>query len=181
MASEDQSLYQSLRALSGTGFQNAIYKWLKGKIHHDNVSILQPKRLQPILPNKRRPPHQFFCLQLHTPIGSIIGDTDIVVFDKAAKKPIIIISCKRSIRERLTESLYYKGLYERMYGIRLPLFVVTDDPDLEFGTGEKPKKARILATFENAFIYSTNPKTEVSGCVKYIDSLINDIYRIAAI
>jgi hypothetical protein len=168
-------------ALTGHDFQNDIYNWLIENIHHDNVSILQPKKLKPILPNRRQPPNKFFCLQLHTPIGSIIGDTDIVVFDRAAKKPIIIISCKRSIRERLTESLYYKGLYERMYGIRLPLFVVTDDPDLEFGTGEKPKKARILATFENTFVYSTNPETEVSGCVKFIDSLINDVRRVAAI
>ncbi len=181
MAMINQSQHQSLVALIGTDFQNAIYNWLIENIKHDNVSILQPKRLKPVLPNERGPPNKFFCLQLHTPIGSIIGDTDIVVFDKAAKKPIIIISCKRSIRERLTESLYYKGLYERMYGIRLPLFIVTDDPDLEFGTEKKPRKARILATFENAFVYSTNPETEASGCVKSIDSLVNDVRRVAAI
>ena len=66
-----------------------------------------------------------------------------------------------------------------MYGSRLPLFFVTKDLGLELGTQNKPKKARVLATYENIFVYSSNPNTSFGGCVHSINTLINDIGRVS--
>jgi len=74
----------------------------------------------------------------------ILGDVDIgVVKDGRA---IVVVSCKLSLHNRLTETLFYSLLYYRV-GIR----VVLATPDLgqsgrsEWGTSKQPTKNRLLA------------------------------------
>jgi hypothetical protein len=51
-------------------------------------------------------------MQIFTAFGDVIGDTDIVVYDKKLKKPLILVSCKTSFRERMSQSLFHLFLYQ---------------------------------------------------------------------
>ena len=176
-----QSAHQAGVIKRGIKFQNIIYRLIADEIKDPRIRVLQPNCATTYPRNKRPEKSNFPCLQIHTAAGSIIGDTDILIYDTKLKRPVIIISCKHSVRERITESLYYKRLYDELYGSKIKLFFVTADPDTEFGTNEKPTKPRILATKEDAFVFSTNPKTSFGGVVKPIDSLVNEIYRVMSL
>lgn len=179
---QSQSDHQSGVQKRGRKFQNYVYRWIKSELKDPRISVLQPNCATVYPKDKKCPRKSLFpCLQIHTPIGSIIGDTDIVIYNKELKKPVIIISCKHSVRERITESLYYKNLYDELYGSNIKLFFVTADPDTEFGTDTKPTKPRIPAMKEGAFVFSQNPKTSFSGVVKPFDSLISEIYRVLSL
>jgi hypothetical protein len=173
---ETQSSHQSKASKSGRRFEDEIYQLLVDQITDPEVSILRP-RTQVYKPNTKKSGRRYACLTLHTTIGSIIGDTDIVIFNKKKKEPLVIISCKTSLHGRITESLYYARLYRERYP-QLPQFFVTSDNHIEFGSEAKPRKSRVLATYENIFVYSWNPKTILGGCIKSKDSFIEDIKRV---
>lgn len=175
---ETQSGHQSKASKSGKKFEDEVYQLLIDNIDNPKVAILRP-RTHVYKPDERKTGRRYACLTLHTNIGSIIGDTDIVIFSKQKKVPLAIISCKTSLHGRITESLYYARLYREKYG-QLPNFFVTSDNDKEFGSEEKPRKSRVLATYENIFVYSWNPTTILGGCVKSKDSFIDDIKRVIA-
>ena len=121
---------------------------------------------------------RYHCLEIHTTAGSIMGDTDIVIFNKRRAVPICIVSCKLSLHSRDTESLYYARLYRDQIAKTLPFFFVTKDVNKnrsELGSVEKPTKPRILFQYENISVYSSNPKTQIGGCVKPISKLIPDL------
>jgi len=176
-----QSDHQAGVIKRGKKFQTYIYRLIADEIKDPRIRVLQPNCATTYPKNKKPKKAAFPCLQIHTAAGSIIGDTDIVIYDTKLKKPVIIISCKHSVRERITESLYYKKLYDEIYGSKIKLFFVTADPDTEFGTEKKPTKPRILATREDAFVFSTNQETSFGGVVKPIDTLINEIYRVVSL
>lgn len=175
-AVETQSSHQSKASKSGKAFEDEIYELLVREIQSPKLSIHRP-RTHVYKPHVKSPRRRYACLTLHTPIGSIIGDTDIVIFNKEKKEPLVIISCKTSLHGRITESLYYARLYREKYG-QLPQFFVTRDNHREFGSEEKPRKSRVLATYEHIFVYSWNPKTILGGVVKSKDSFIDDIKRV---
>jgi len=108
-----------------------------------------------------------------------IGDTDIVVYSKKKRTPIVVISCKTSLRERYTQSLYSARLYRDKYGVTLPFFIVTRDTDLELGSEKHMRKPRLLADFERVAIYSTNSRTSKGGGVYARTDLIPAIGRLA--
>ncbi|MGA2105044.1 MAG: BsaWI family type II restriction enzyme [Methanoregula sp.] len=172
--------HQSYVSRSGNEFQNEIYKIIfNGLNDNEKVSVAQPlSRITATPPNKEHKSKRFACLEIHTPRGSIIGDTDIVIFNKKQARPACIVSCKTSLHSRNTESLYYARLYRDMHGKTLPFFFVTKDKTIELGSVDNPTKPRVLFEYENISVYSTNPKTQLGGCIKSISQLIPDLKRI---
>lgn len=176
---ENDSVAQSKRAKSGNEFEHEIYDYLSNELKDNSkIKLLRP-RTQVYLPGSKRP-HELSCMQITTPYGDIVGDTDIVVYHTKRGIPLMIVSCKTSIRERLTQSIFHLYLYRKKYP-DIKLFFVTKDNDLEFGTIKKPNKNRILAESENVYCYSKNPSTEYGGCIHPFDSMIVDIKRMAGI
>ncbi len=171
--------HQSYVSRSGNEFQNEIYTMIFDGLHdNEKVMVAQPSsRITATPPNKERKSRRFACLEIHTPRGSIIGDTDIVIFNKKQARPVCIVSCKTSLHSRNTESLYYARLYRDMYGKALPFFFVTKDNTIELGSVDEPTKPRVLFEYENISVYSTNPKTELGGCIKSVSQLIRDLKR----
>jgi hypothetical protein len=173
---------QSKRSSSGYAFERKIFAELKKSISNSL------KKKGCILVYGREPkfkekyPEIWRSLSIRTPIGSCTGDTDIILFDDRRKEPFAIISCKTSLRERITESLYYMRFYKGCYR-RFLLFVVTEDKGYilkgkwksELGTNSKPTKTRVLADKEGVSVYSTNPNTIFGGCVKPRTQLESDI------
>lgn len=168
---------------SGHEFQDEIYTTIfKGLQDNERVVVAQPSpKISASPPDKERKSKRYACLEIHTPVGSIIGDTDIVIFNKKRYLPVCIVSCKTSLHARNTESLYYARLYRDKYGKDLPFFFVTKDKSKnksELGSISKPTKPRVLFEYENVAVYSTNPKTQLGGCIKSISQLIPDLKRI---
>jgi hypothetical protein len=174
--------HQSYVSRSGNEFQNEIYTIIfNGLKDNEKVVVAQPSP-RPIItaPNIVRKSKRYACLEIHTPVGSIIGDTDIVIFNKKRSLPICIVSCKTSLHSRNTESLYYARLYRDKYGKDLPFFFVTKDKNKnksELGSVDKPTKPRVLFEYENISVFSTNSKTQLGGCIKSISQLIPDLKR----
>ena len=176
---ENNSEAQSRRSKNGAAFEKEVYDHLDKEIgSHPKIKLLRP-RTRVYLPGSKRP-HELSCMQITTPYGDIIGDTDIVVYHTTRKIPLMIVSCKTSIRERLAQSILHLYLYKKMYP-NIKLFFVTLDTDVEFGTLDKPRKPRILAESENVYCYSTNPLTAMGGCIHPFENMIVDIKRMAGI
>jgi hypothetical protein len=116
-----------------------------------------------------------------TPWGDVIGDTDIVIFDRKRNKPLILVSCKVSFRERMSQSLFHWFLYRAEKHPDIKLFFVTKDPDLEFGSRENPRKWGVLAAHLGVYCYSQNPKTECWGTIFPFKNMIKDLKRMSRI
>jgi hypothetical protein len=175
----DNSIAQSLRSKSGYRFEKEVFEYLDDEIgNHPKINLLRP-RTKAYLPGSTRP-HTFSCMQITTPYGDIIGDTDIVVYHTKRKTPLMLISCKTSLRERLAQSLFHYYLYKKTYS-NIKLFFVTKDKSLELGTLERPNKNRILLESESVYCYSLNDHTEFGGCVHPFENMIVDIKRMAGI
>ncbi len=170
---------QGRRAKAGSSFEEEVFNYLNKELgDNPKIRLLRPRTLVYLPGSKRKCP--FCCMQINTPFGDVIGDTDIVVFHVKRNIPLIIVSCKTSLRERLASSLYNLHLYRRKYS-DIKLFFVTKDNDLEFGTEKKPNKNRILSISEGIFCYSQNPKTDFGGCIHPFEYMIIDIKRMAGI
>jgi hypothetical protein len=176
---ENNSAAQSRRSKGGYSFEKEVFDYLKAEIgNHPKINLLRP-RSRVYLPGSTRP-HTFSCMQITTTYGDIIGDTDIVVYHVKRKIPLMLISCKTSIRERLAQSLFHLYLYRKKYP-DIKLFFVTKDNDLELGSIAEPNKNRILLESESVYCYSRNPETELGGCVHPFESMVVDIKRMAGI
>ena len=177
---ENNSDAQSRRVLSGNQFEREIFEYIKNEIgNNPNIILLKP-RTQVYPPGSDRD-YEFSCMQIMTAHGDIIGDTDIVIYDKKRKKPLILVSCKISLRERMSQSLFHLFLYRAEKYSDIKLFFVTKDPDLEFGTRERPRKWGVLAAHLGVYCYSQNPATEFWGTIFPFENMIKDLKRMSRI
>jgi hypothetical protein len=171
---------QRRRKKSGEEFEREIFEYIKKEIgDHPKITLLQPRTH--VYPPGSKRNYEFSCMQIKTANGDVIGDTDIVVYHKTHKKPLILISCKTTFRERMAQSLFHWYLYRQELHSDLKLFFVTTDRDLEFGTKERPKKWGVLAAYLNVYCYSKNPKTEHWGTIYPFENMIVDLKRMAGI
>ncbi|MFN3422611.1 MAG: BsaWI family type II restriction enzyme, partial [Armatimonadota bacterium] len=117
--------------------------------------------------------------------GIILGDVDIGVVK--AKRAIIVVSCKLSLHNRLTETLFYSLLYYQK-GIR----VVLATPDKgqagrsEWGTLKRPTKNRLLARcflsgvyigYDTGLFPPPEVRAEFGDVVRPLEDLPKDIQR----
>jgi hypothetical protein len=114
----------------------------------------------------------------------IFGDVDIVVAKD--EEPLVIVSCKLSLHNRLTETLFWSILYHQQ-GVRVVL--VTPDKGhggrSEWGQPNRPNKNRQLARRFLAGVYVENHpdfcpstvKTRFGDVVKPLKQLPEDIRR----
>ena len=175
---ETNSSAQRRRAKSGRDFENRVFNDLTIGIGTDaKIQLLRP-RTQVYPPGVKRQ-HTFACLQIKTNFGEIIVDSDIVAWKPKTQKPVALISCKTSVRERLMQSIGNREMYRKGNEYNPALYFVTLDNDLEFGTTRKPKKYRIVASYMDVNVYSLNPLTEFSGCIYPYDQMITDLKRIS--
>ncbi|MFA4849711.1 MAG: BsaWI family type II restriction enzyme [Methanoregula sp.] len=177
---ENNSDAQSRRVISGNEFEREIFEYIKNEIgDNGDIAILKPKTH--VYPPGSDRDYEFSCMQIKTPHGDVIGDTDIVVFDRKRNKPLILVSCKISLRERMSQSLFHWFLYKAEKDPEIKLFFVTKDPDLEFGTRENPRKWGVLAAHLGVYCYSQNPETESWGTIYPFGNMIRDLKRMSRI
>jgi hypothetical protein len=176
---ENNSEAQSRRSKNGNEFEKEVFEYLQNELGSEpKIKLLRP-RTQVYLPGSKRP-QELSCMQINTPYGDIIGDTDIVIYHMKRNIPLMLVSCKTSIRERLSQSIFHLYLYRKKHP-DIKLFFVTKDNDLELGSTTRANKNRILAESENVYCYSQNPLTEFGGCVHPFKQMIVDIKRMAGV
>ncbi len=114
----------------------------------------------------------------------VFGDVDIVV--ARDNQPMVIVSCKLSLHNRLTETLFWSVVYKQV-GIRVVL--VTPDKGhsgrSEWGSPKRPNKNRQLARRFLSGVYVENHpqfcpptvKTQFGDIVRPLNQLPQDILR----
>jgi hypothetical protein len=182
-SSDDVSDDQRKRNESGTALELSTFYNLKKeselKLEEYHMSLLYGKTL------KSERPDIWGRMEFYTPGGSFVGDIDIVLYHEYEHKPILIISTKTSLRERLYQVLCTYFMYKEKYPGILVWFV-TDDVgrgknkrwQSELGSEIKPTKPRMLGNRYNIPIFSSNTNTSYGGCVKPISQLSKDIIRV---
>lgn len=169
---------QGNRKKDGDAFEDKVFTDLSNALgENSKIQLLRPKT-QVYPPGSKRQ-HAFACLQIKTNVGEVIGDSDIVAWKPKSQKPVAIISCKTSVRERLMQSIGNREMYRKNTEYNPALYFVTMDKDLEFGTHAKPRKYRIVASFMNVSVYTLNPNTEISDSIYPYEQMITDLKRIS--
>lgn len=140
---------QADRSKTGGEFEEKIHSRLD-KHKFENVTLTMKKSNLPESVKE--------SLYIKYPDGSTVyPDADIVVHN--SKKPLAVISCKKSIRERLTQTQAWEMHYkEELNTIKttidnLKFFFVTADPDGELEKGRKPRK--IASTLSGTFVVNS--------------------------
>lgn len=125
---------QSNRSKTGTEFEDRVRSLLE-EYQIEGISITTKKSN---LPNSVEEQ-----LQIKYPDGEqVFPDADIVVHNES--EPLAVVSCKKSIRERLTQTQSWYNSYNDVDHLEtsldhLPFFFVTSDPDGELDEGRKPR------------------------------------------
>lgn len=116
---------------------------------------------------------------------SILPDGDIIIYDPKSIEVLAIISCKNSLRERYTQTLYWK-LKLSLDPITKPIkmyFITLDKetgkkPELDIHLKNGPTKSRILLEHEMDGVYVGRELRDKSEKVKEFDKFIDDLKKI---
>lgn len=123
---------QSWRSKSGDFLEYFVEGWLHSKFKDHNIDLKVERENG--VPKKAKEQ-----IKMNFSGKNKYPDMDIVVFEEGAQfgaKPVCIISCKTSSRERVSQTLFWKLAMEKKE-INIPFFYVTSDPDNELNKGRK--------------------------------------------
>ncbi len=118
----------------------------------------------------------------------ILPDGDIIIYNPKNGEVKAVISCKVSVRERFSQTLYWKlklSLNKRTSKIKV-YFVTVDKewnkkktgfkkPSLDIKNGKEPTKPRILLEYEMDGVYVAREMQKESNKVKMFDKFIDDL------
>lgn len=172
----------------GASWEAYVAKFLSDSLSRDGYSVYREQEIPPEvreqLSLKAGSLWSEIDLEMIGDVGLIFGDVDIVV--TKGTKPLVIVSCKLSLHNRLTETLFWSILYYQ-HDIRVVL--VTPDKGhggrSEWGTPNRPNKNRQLARRFLAGVYVENHpafcpptvKTRFGDIIKPLSQLPEDIRR----
>mgnify|MGYP001584483354 CR=1 FL=1 len=113
---------------------------------------------------------------------SIMPDGDIIIYRPDSGAVVAIISCKNSLRERYTQTLYWKlklSLDPVTKSIKM-YFITLDKeegkkPELDINKNGKPTKSRVLLEYEMDGVYVGRNLKDESNKVKMFDKFIDDL------
>jgi hypothetical protein len=115
------------------------------------------------------------------------GDVDLVVINKnRSDKPLAVISCKTSLHGRFSETLFYSIVWKQQIPRIVVIFATPDKGrqakkrrwESEWGTENKPTKARLLAEKYLDGVYIGNVRTYLSGKIKPLKDLPEDLEKL---
>ena len=121
----------------------------------------------------------------------ILPDSDIVIYNPKTAGVKAIISCKSSVRERFSQSLYWKvklSTNERTKDVKMYFITVDKEynekktgfkkPSLDIQGNKEPTKPRILLEYEMDGVYVTRDMKNESDKVKMFDKFIDDFKKL---
>ena len=176
---------QSWRNESGAMLENLVVYFIQEevrKLGYDLVTDEQIKKTSQtdeVMSKVRR------NLVIHYGAYSVLPDGDIIIYKPADSKVMAIISCKNSLRERYTQTLYWKlklSLDPVTKSIKM-YFITLDKengkkPELDINKNGKPTKSRILLEYEMDGVYVGRDLKDESDKVKMFDKFIGDLKKL---
>lgn len=160
---------QSDRTKSGKQFEKFVFDYIdKTCLSKHNISVFSGSDIQSVRPDI------YQKIRLSPACGGFIGDVDILLFDEDIKSPLLIISTKTSIRERLYQVLCTKYMYSGIYP-NIQVWFVTKDISNELNYTRQPFK---LATYFNIPCYVSRTDGYFGGVVKPLSDLNSDLKHI---
>lgn len=161
---------QSQVSTSGAAWQNHVKNFVNSKMTSTDMKIIDGNEA-------KKKPELARVLSITVPgqAESSWGDIDLVLVKKVdgQLRPLAVISCKTSIRERITQTLFYSVLLKG----KVKFFLATKDPD--WGTREKPNKRRQLSRgFLDGVYVEDNKVTKFGDIVKKLSDLSTDILNL---
>lgn len=172
---------QSWKAFKGKNYEKLIQFILKNEVEKIGLKIIngnfleRSKNLSTELDRlKRNLAVDFGEFGLHLP------DVDIIIYDPKKTEVIAVISSKITLRERITQTGYWKlKLLQSDITKNIKVFFVTPDEDGTLSNINPPKKGRAIVEIDTDGAYvMTETEIEESDKVKMFGNLITDLLKI---
>ncbi|ABS60389.1 MULTISPECIES: BsaWI family type II restriction enzyme [Fervidobacterium] len=146
---DERSRNQAWRSCKGALYEYAVFKYIENIIEkNENLKgKIEVKMGDEVIENYKK--------QIAIENWSdIIPDVDILLVDKKENSVIAILSCKTSLRERLTETAFWKRELEAKGKVgKIKLFFITTDKDEELKI--ETNRYIILHIIDYTFVTST--------------------------
>jgi len=121
---------QAWKTCKGSLYEYAVFRYIQNIVENDDIlkdKIIVMMGDEALISHKDQIVIRNWC--------DIFPDVDILIIDKQTNSVIAILSCKTSLRERLTETAFWKRELEKTRDItEIKLVFVTTDKDNELRT-----------------------------------------------
>ncbi len=109
--------------------------------------------------------------------GCHLPDADVVVYRRENNAVLCIVSCKKSLRDRLKQTAYWKlKLQQSPITTHVRVCLVTPDPDRELvQPHQPPRKNYAIANVDLDAAYLLRSDVASHGIVKHFSSFENDL------
>ena len=181
----DESAAQSWRKFKGDCFERLLQHIISELIEPFQLKVvngndLEKSELEPELDAVKQN-----VIINYGECGKHLPDADIIVYTPENSEVIAIISSKTSLRERLTQTGYWKfKLLESKHTAHIKVYLVTSDHKIlkKKNSPEKTKKARAIAEedFDGTYILTelTEVDIEESNKIKLFEHFIEDFKQV---
>lgn len=165
---------QSERSASGYRYEHEVFSMIPlSVLHNSGISAYLGRELVSL---ERRDIRKQIVVA-PTMNGGFVGDVDILLYDEIKKQPILIVSTKTSIRERMYQVLCTKTMYQQMYP-NIQVWFVTKNIGNEFGSNDRPKHPRKLVHYYNIPCYIGSGSDETDSIIKDVLEFPVDIVKV---
>jgi len=111
--------------------------------------------------------------------GTCLPDADLIVYDPQTNLPVVIISSKTTLRERIAQTAYWKFKLNETHSTRyIKMFFVTPDDDSDLSKPSEDNKPRMIVEVELDGSYVLSDNVLESKKVKKFSELIHDLRKL---
>lgn len=176
---------QSWRNESGAMLENIVVYFIQKEVKKLGYDLVTDDQIKKSSSNDEVMSKLYRNIVVRYGDYSILPDGDIIVYDSRNIKVLAIISCKNSLRERYTQTLYWK-LKLSLDPITKPIkmyFITLDKeagkkPELDINYKNGPTKSRILLEHEMDGVYVGRELKDKSEKIKEFDKFIVDLKKL---
>ncbi len=168
---------QSWRAFKGKNLEKLIVFMIESEVSNLNLKIVKGETL-----GKKNLSHELEAIKRNILVGyrcygMHLPDVDLVIFDPNKLSNIVLLSVKVTLRERITQTAYWKlKLLANPFTRGVQVYFITLDEDETLKTHKPAKKGRAIVECDlDACYVLTESEFEESTKVKKFDKLIPDL------
>ena len=174
---------QSWKGFKGNALESLILYIINDEIKSMGLKIVKGKKFERTKPEnlstelkhvKKNLSIDFGKFGFHTP------DVDLVIYDPQTYKVIAVLSSKVTLRERITQTAYWK-LKMRNYELtnHIKVYFLTPDEDGALTIANPAKKSRVIVEVDTDGSYVlSETDIEESDKVKMFDKFIDDLKKL---
>jgi len=172
---EGTNFDQSWKPTKGSHLEKLVFHFIQNDVEERGLKIVPGKTIENSS-GENELSQLKSLLQIPIGNGTVLPDIDLVIFCPKPLKVLAIISLKTSLRERASQTAYWKKkLAENPPTKDVKVFFVTIDSDNVLGRDSKPRKI-VEYELDGTFFLNSNPVEEsdtVKNFSKFSQSLEN--------